>query len=753
MAMTAVAAALPDTAWQLFSGTDLGEVLRLAPAEYVRTAVRYDRDKAAEAVRGLCSGEYATDADAAAWLDIAGACFATGLDEESRLALDRAVDDRYQPDDEKLASRIRSDADWLRRWYGRGGAPARTSDAPAVAVLGFRSPQRTASSRNLGHYLESLATLSLLASRPDVEPSGDPQLVAVTEQLRARSGVPRADRATPVQLFEVDRDASSWAQVADGTWTFITGTLPRPLFGVRADFPFAARIRPIFLSVHVESAQSLTPAALDYLRDHAPIGCRDWSTVLLLQAADVRAFFAGAVTVALGAVARGAGSREGVLAVDVATGPAISQSADDVAERDLAGNLGAALQHLDRLAAASRVRTSRLQTYLGALAVGTEVRFRPENRAERRLYGLLDLDTAGVAAMRRGIGEKVAVVLEAVLAGKPDGEVYDIWRAACAADVERAQAFRADVPPMPRPAIDVAGACRTIHAASVTVERTAEAAGAEINVELSLDGNYKHQLEVVLDSIVTNTSRPVRAFVLCRDHGPADYERMAALFPEVSFVWLPTDKVDYGPISGLLGYTTVATMDRLLLPDLLPNVSRIVHHDLDALCLADLGELHDVDLKGTPLAGRKSPTQNHVSGFAAFLRRSERYRKQPERGHEFMLRSHTRHAFDFDILNAGIMTLDLDAMRADDFCRNFLPYVERFGLNDQAVLNMYAGANRVEVDAGWNWRPWLETVAEPKIAHWAGEFKPWKSFWVVGRDLWQAAEARVDARYRRAGLR
>jgi lipopolysaccharide biosynthesis glycosyltransferase len=226
---------------------------------------------------------------------------------------------------------------------------------------------------------------------------------------------------------------------------------------------------------------------------------------------------------------------------------------------------------------------------------------------------------------------------------------------------------------------------------------------------------------------------------------------MAALFPEVSFVWLPTDGVDYGPIRGLLRYTTVATIDRLLLPDLLPEVARIVHHDLDALCLADLSELYDVPLEGKPLAARTSP-QRPTSGFDSVFERAEGFRNKPKRGHEYLLRTHTRHPFDYEILNAGIMTLDLDAMRADDFCRNFVPYVERFGLNDQAVLNDYAGPNRVELDPGWNWRPWLETVAEPKIAHWAGTFKPWRDRWVVGRDLWQAGEARVRDRYIRAGL-
>jgi lipopolysaccharide biosynthesis glycosyltransferase len=68
------------------------------------------------------------------------------------------------------------------------------------------------------------------------------------------------------------------------------------------------------------------------------------------------------------------------------------------------------------------------------------------------------------------------------------------------------------------------------------------------------------------------------------------------------------------------------------------------------------------------------------------------------------------------------------------------------------MLNVYAGANRVELDPGWNWRPWLEIVPEPKIAHWAGPSKPWKDTWVVGRDLWRAAEARVAARYAQADL-
>lgn len=763
IALTAVAGEMPNSAWALFDRAELAEILRLAPAEYVRTAFGQNPGRADEALQRLLVEDCPTDADAAAWLDIAATSFLAGRDELSREALGRALAGLDAVADDADRDRLRADANWLQEWYGRRDAVPE-SELPAIAVLGYRGPERAASSRNIGDYLESLATVAQLVAHPDFAIDQQDERGAafgtLVAELQARTAAPKRSDAAhnpSVRLYEVDRDASRWAQVPDGAWVVYTGLLPQPQFGVRGDLPLDERLRPIFLSVHVDSSKALPSAAIEYLREHAPIGCRDWSTVLLLQAAGVPAFFAGSVTTTLGGLARrpeGAGTD--VLAVDprggagkTDRGAVLSEDSNAVRRRGLVGNLRAALEHLDALAGAGHVRTGRLQSYLAARAVGTAVTYRPHNRSERRLWGLFDVDDAALGAMQRGISEKLAAVYGAILAGKPEEEVYATWRAVCAEDVERAEAFRADVPRLPAPIIDVAAACATIRANMVTVERTQPGGeGSEINVEMSLDGNYKHQLEVVLDSIVANTNRPVRAFVLCRDHTQADYDRMARLFPEVSFVWLPTDSVEYGQVVILCG--SVATLDRLLLPDLLPEVSRMVHHDLDALCLADLGELYDVDLQGTPLAAVMSPQKNHLSGFSSLMSRSESFRNDPERSHEYLLRTHNRHRFDYNVLNAGIMTLDLDAMRADDFSRQFMPFVERFKLSDQALLNVYVGARRVELEPGWNWRPWLEQVPEPKIAHWAGPQKPWKPNWVVGRDLWQAAEARLAQRHARA---
>ena len=118
----------------------------------------------------------------------------------------------------------------------------------------------------------------------------------------------------------------------------------------------------------------------------------------------------------------------------------------------------------------------------------------------------------------------------------------------------------------------------------------------------------------------------------------------------------------------------------------------------------------------------------------------------PTAARELILRIYTRHAFDFKIFNAGIMVLNLARMRADDFCRHYLPYVERFGFNDQAVLNAYAGDDRVPLDAAWNTYPKFELIENAKILHWLGPMKPWNAMYVQGRDEWRQAEAQFAER-------
>lgn len=744
-------------AWELCCRVGTARAVLLTPVEYFAAGLRLDADAALQTLRSTLSGELPTVADAQAWLRIAQFVFAHGAETESRAALERAQAALAEVDTPAKRKAIRSDIDWLLRWYGRSDAAAADS-APAsaeipIGVLGFDNPDRDETSTDLGDYFESLAGLLQLVRRTGVSFTGDDKLTKFAEQLSRRvRPAARVDGApATVRLCRVDRDAARCADAPPGTWLLVTGTIPKPTFDLRLDFPYPAHIRPIFVSVHLESPEQLTDDVIAYLREHAPIGCRDWHTTFVLLAAGIPAYFAGGLVSTVGVVAGDGAAPDAPkrLLVD-ATGEAgrkASQLDDALRDRPLVANLRTALHRIDEYRQSRNIVTSQLQTYLAARAVGTRVKFVPENRSDGALHGLFGMSDESFAASREHLLDRVAAIYDAILAGDDENTVYARWRELCGPDVERASAELHSVAPLPPPPFDIAETCARVREQAVTMERTAAApAGEEVNVEFSLDGNYKHQLCVVLESVVTHASRPIRAFVLCRDHTQADYDRMARIFPTVSFVFLPMDAVSYGTRGGLLAHTTVATMDRLLTCELLPDVDRIIHHDLDALDLVDLAELYDVDLEGTPIAGRTSPYPGNVSGFGAWTRKAQRYPRIPQRGQEFLQRVCAEHTFDVAIFNAGIMLLDLSVMRKDEFCRRFLPWVARYGMNDQAVLNVYAGRRRVETAPGWNWRPWMEPLPEPKIAHWTGDYKPWSPRWVVGKEIWQDMERSVAAR-------
>jgi hypothetical protein len=78
-------------------------------------------------------------------------------------------------------------------------------------------------------------------------------------------------------------------------------------------------IIPHFVSFHVNSSAAdrmLSPAGVDYLRRHAPIGCRDHHTVKLLRARGIEAFFTGCLTLTLDCYANPAPPRREAILVD-----------------------------------------------------------------------------------------------------------------------------------------------------------------------------------------------------------------------------------------------------------------------------------------------------------------------------------------------------------------------------------------------------------------------------------------------------
>jgi lipopolysaccharide biosynthesis glycosyltransferase len=224
-------------------------------------------------------------------------------------------------------------------------------------------------------------------------------------------------------------------------------------------------------------------------------------------------------------------------------------------------------------------------------------------------------------------------------------------------------------------------------------------------------------------------------------------EGWAAAFPSLRFSHYRFDDVEYGSIARMLSHTTVSTMDRLLLPDLLSDLDRVVYIDIDVVVRGDVGELWDLDLHGAALAARPTISEWAESGLA-FVYRAAR-RLPADVAQELRAFIHARMEGDFTSFNAGVMVLDLARMRADRFTADFAGMAGRYGFNDQDVLCCYAGSHVAALDPRWNAFPNREVVPEDvRLVHYAGEAKPWQAlrlpaqeFWFQARDRWQQRRA------------
>ncbi len=549
------------------------------------------------------------------------------------------------------------------------------------------------------------------------------------------------------------------ADVPERTWMVAFGWHMHPLYDLRYDFPYHPNIRPIFLSFHVNRLDMLTDEALAYLREHGPIGCRDWNTVYLLLSAGVDAFFSGCVTTTIDALfppRETAYTGKGVVGVidlpkaaerEDRGARVFSHQSDDHRSSTLAAGLRAADATLGSYQRElKRAITGRLHAYLPLTSLGVPVEFRTGSPGDVRFAGLTGLQPgdARLRELQDGIRELLPNVFRRILAGAPEAEVYATWREMTRDRVAAARAgFEAPVK-VPRTSIDVAGAVATSRAGLRRFGPHAVVDDATTSdVVLSFDGNVTLPAAVLVESIVGNASGPVRLWVLARGLTDAYQEWLAGAFPAVPITFLPCDGISYGPRGRsrrIPTRITVSTMDRLLLPDLLEGVDRVVYLDVDTLMLGDIAELARVDLGGRPLAARDS----NVSEASEWQRAGRGL--DESLATELRRSMGLRHGFGHPALNAGVLVLDLERMRRDDFTGTYLGWVERYGFHDQDTMLAYAGPDRARLDPRWNALPVLEDVKDPWLIHWATFNKPWEDRLSFEQERWRAYAASLHAR-------
>ena len=144
---------------------------------------------------------------------------------------------------------------------------------------------------------------------------------------------------------------------------------------------------------------------------------------------------------------------------------------------------------------------------------------------------------------------------------------------------------------------------------------------------------------------------------------------------------------------------TYVSLIRLALPDLLKEETRCIWLDNDTIVMKDIGPLTDIDLEG-----------NYVA----------------------MVEEPVRSLYPFKYHNAGVMVMDLEALRGDWIWQKWIRIVngKEYTAPDQDAVNLICQGEILTVGPEWNHAPGIVgESADPAIRHYCGCQRPIGNDW------------------------
>lgn len=202
-------------------------------------------------------------------------------------------------------------------------------------------------------------------------------------------------------------------------------------------------------------------------------------------------------------------------------------------------------------------------------------------------------------------------------------------------------------------------------------------------------GNYSMWVGVVMQSVIEHTGAPI-CFHILHDDTLSDSNRDKL----IQVATQNGDRIQFHNLGDAFGDSlkekmgryTIGSMFRVMLPELLPDVDKIIYLDADILVNRDIKELWDTDIQDYCLAA--VPDYSTVNGLET---------PYPVAKQEVP----ASHYF-----NTGVLCMNLDRIRAKgNMHENILNYLEEnqgARLLDQDALNAVYGGETFLVDGSWN---------------------------------------------------
>lgn len=696
-----------DVAWAEFERVDDRELVTSAAAEYYPTAIDTLGTQALPLIERSNQTGDTQRWSSKAVLRTAESAFCIDAFEHVRTLIENRLAwgaDNLEPSIHYELMRMR---DWLPGGVHLQPLPT-TPGKRNFGVLSYDQPGIR--SRNIGDYIQTVASLGHLLRYENLRFTGDSGLTELFAKLR---GSVKTERKYPgpeaeLNLVEVYRDGNIYQDIPEDTWYIAFGWYMHDIFGKSFNIPFHPNLRPILLSVFIRYPEMLTPDAIAYLKKYGPVGCRDWQSVAVLRAVGVPAFFSGCLTTTIDTVfpAPEPDRRSGTLQIDWlkgGKGPKKKQTVTAIRDKTFPENLELARSWVgDYAYKYKRVLTSRLHANLPARSVGAEVEFEPKNKSDSRFGGLYGINDAEFDAIRTGILDKLSVIIPLIASGASENEVYAKWAEITEADMAVADEYLATAHLPDATSAEIA-------AAVGTAERPQPEAGTT-DVYLSVNKGEEHLVGAAAQSVDDHASGPYRLWVASGA--------------------LTADRVD--DIGSKLARGTVRVLDSVsvpgmdeseelvqaLLPTLFADHEQLVVIPAAAEASADIMELASMELGTSLLAAKRDVRKTRTSGLTLMRRVASSFNDDYEGALDFVFASHSTLNEDFVLFDPQVAVLNLARLRSEGVVERVIGLLKTVGINYVDSLQIAVGGRYTELDTDWNVRAHWETSDSPKVVNW-----------------------------------
>lgn len=232
-------------------------------------------------------------------------------------------------------------------------------------------------------------------------------------------------------------------------------------------------------------------------------------------------------------------------------------------------------------------------------------------------------------------------------------------------------------------------------------------------------GTYSVNVLIVMYSVIHKTSSRVKFHIFIDDSvSEANKEKMRKLTNgtqhEIEFCMVDMEK--YNIEGDFIQEYTVGALMRLLIPDVLPDLTKTIYMDADLLINKDVAELWNIDITDVALAA--------VSDSGATERNTG----------EMIIREGYVRAEDY--FNSGLLLLNLDKIREMgvlvEMAMEYLDSHRHSMWPDQDALNYIYRDSKILIDECWNILVPIEREKNQwmreGIYHFAGKHYLWTDF-------------------------